>query len=74
MSTAWDKKMNPWQKESLNLKVGDWIIWQDIAIQTDEGTIFVTPGIKGQVVSFETPFALTLCHVLLADLYYGRLR
>ena len=42
--------MNPWQKESLNLQVGDWIIWQDIAIKTEDGTVFVSPGMKGQVV------------------------
>ncbi len=39
--------MNPWKKESLNLQVGDWIIRRDITIETDEGTVFVTPGMKG---------------------------
>ncbi len=27
--------MDSWQKESLNLKVGDWIVWQDEAIELE---------------------------------------
>jgi len=27
--------MDPWQKESLGLQVGDWIIWRDEAIETE---------------------------------------
>ena len=47
--------MNPWQKESLNLKVGDWIIWRDqprqLIIHKDgTKTTYLTPGMKGQVV------------------------
>ena len=33
-----------WQKESLNLKVGDWIIWRDEAIESEDGPAFVSPG------------------------------
>jgi len=29
--------MLPWQKETLTLKVGDWIIWQDEAVGTGDG-------------------------------------
>ena len=46
--------MNNWQKESLNLQVGDWIIWQDQPRQVihKDGTesTYLTPGLKGQVV------------------------
>ena len=40
--------MNPWQKEFLNLEVGDWIVWQDIPIETADGTVLVIPGMKGK--------------------------
>ncbi|MDA2934364.1 hypothetical protein MYX82_08470 [Acidobacteria bacterium AH-259-D05] len=44
-----------WKKESLNLKVGDWIIWKDekIEIEEAEGTIdtFIAPGMIGKVIS-----------------------
>jgi len=46
--------MNPYQKESLNLQVGDWIIWQDqpriLIHENGTETISITPGTKGQVV------------------------
>jgi len=50
--------MDPWQKESLNLKVGDWIIWQDEAIETQDGPAFVSPGMKGKVISLHDGFHL----------------
>ena len=44
-----------WKKESLNLKVGDWIIWNDEKIEIEEagGNIntFIEPGMIGQIVS-----------------------
>ena len=38
-----------WQKESLGL--GDWIVWRDEAIETEGSSAFVSPGMKGQVLS-----------------------
>ena len=40
--------------------MGDWIIWQDIAIKTDEGTVFVTPGMKGKVLSLHDGFHMDM--------------
>ncbi len=46
--------MNPYQKETLNLQVGDCIIWkdqpQDLIQKNGEKTTYLTPGIKGRVV------------------------
>ncbi len=50
--------MNPWQKESLKLKVGDWIIWRDEAIETEDGPAFLSPGMKGKVISLHDGFHL----------------
>jgi len=50
--------MAPWQKESLNLQVGDWIIWRDEAIETEDGAAFVTSGMKGKVLSLHDGFHL----------------
>ncbi len=38
-------------EESLNLNVGDQIIWQDEEIQSEGGPAVVSPGMKGKVVS-----------------------
>lgn len=47
--------MNPYQKESLALQVGDWIIWQDqpqdLILGGGAKTTHLTPGMKGRVVS-----------------------
>ncbi len=49
--------MDPWQKETLNLQVGDFIIWQDEAIEMEGQP--VEPGMKGEslppkaIVEFE---------------------
>ncbi len=43
--------MDPWQKESLGLQVGNFIIWSDEAIETQDGPAFVSPGMKGKVIS-----------------------
>jgi len=47
-----------WQKESLNLKVGDWIIWRGEAIESEDGPAFVSPGMKGKVISLHDGFHL----------------
>jgi len=36
---------------SLNLQVGDWIIWQGEEIKSKVGPAIVSPGMKGQVMS-----------------------
>jgi len=36
--------MDPWRKESLNLQVGDFIIWQGEAIEVEGQPAVVTPG------------------------------
>ncbi len=43
--------MDPWRKESLGLQVGDFIIWQDEAIEVEGQPAVVTPGMKGEVIS-----------------------
>jgi len=43
--------MAPWNKDSLNLKAGDQIIWQDAEIKVDDSSALVSPGMKGQVIS-----------------------
>ncbi len=43
--------MDPWRKEALGLKVGDWIIWQGEAIEMEGQPAVVTPGMKGEVLS-----------------------
>jgi len=48
--------MDPWQKESLGLKVGDFIIWKDEAIEMEGQP--VTPGMKGKVLSLHDGFHL----------------
>ncbi len=50
--------MDPWQKESLGLEVGDTIIWQDDAIEVEGQPAVVTPGIKGKVLSLHDGFHL----------------
>ncbi len=50
--------MDLWQKESLGLQVGDFIIWQDEAIEVEGQTAFVTPSMKGKVISLHDGFHL----------------
>ena len=50
--------MNHWQKESLNLQVGDFIIWQDEAIEMEGHPAVVKPGMKGEVISLHDGFHL----------------
>jgi len=48
--------MDPWRKESLNLQVGDFIIWQGEAVEGQPAV--VTPGMKGKVISLHDGFHL----------------
>ncbi len=50
--------MDPWQKETLNLKVGDTIIWRDEAIEMEGQPAVVEPGMKGEVLSLHDGFHL----------------
>ncbi len=49
--------MNPYQKETLNLQVGDWIIWkdqpQDLIHEDGARTTYLTPGMRERVVERE---------------------
>jgi len=50
--------MDPWQKETLNLQVGDIIIWRDEAIEMEGQPAVVKPGMKGEVLSLHDGFHL----------------
>ena len=50
--------MDSWRKESLNLKVGDFIIWQGEAIEVEGQPAVVAPGMKGKVLSLHDGFHL----------------
>ncbi len=50
--------MDPWQKETLGLEVGDFIIWQNEAIELEGQPAVVTPGMKGKVLSLHDGFHL----------------
>ncbi len=50
--------MVPWRKETLNLQVSDFIIWQDEAIEVEGQPAFVTPSMKGKVISLHDGFHL----------------
>ena len=50
--------MDPWQKEILNLQVGDTIIWRDKAIEMEAQPAVVTLGMKGKVLSLHDGFHL----------------
>ncbi len=50
--------MDPWRKETLDLKVGDTIIWQDEAIEVEGQPAVVAPGMKGKVLSLHDGFHL----------------
>ena len=55
--------MDPWQKETLNLQVGDFIIWQDEAIEVEGQAAVVSPGMKGEVISLHDGFHLDVAEV-----------
>ena len=52
--------MTPWTKDSLNLKVGDQIIWQDAEIKSEDGPAIVSPGMTGRVISLHDGFHMDL--------------
>ncbi len=47
-------------EESLNLKVGDQIIWQGEEIKSEDGPAIVSPGMKGKVISLHDGFHMDL--------------
>ena len=49
-----------WCKESLNLQIGDQIIWQSEEIKMEDDFAFVSPGMKGQVISLHDGFHMDL--------------
>ncbi len=55
--------MDRWQKETLGLKVGDFIIWQDEAIELEGQPAVVTPDMKGEVISLHDGFYLDVAEV-----------
>ena len=55
--------MDPWRKETLGLKVGDTIIWQDEAIEMEGQAAVVSPGMKGEVLSLHDGFHLDVAEV-----------
>jgi len=55
--------MNPYQKETLNLQIGDWIIWQDEAVEVEGRPALVAPGMKGKVLSLHDGFHLDVAEV-----------
>ncbi len=52
--------MHNQNKDSLNLQVGDWIIWQDAEIKSEDGFAIVSLGMKGQVISLHDGFHMDL--------------
>ena len=55
--------MDPWRKETLNLKVGDTIIWQGEAIELEGQPALVIPGMRGEVISLHDGFHLDVADV-----------
>ena len=53
--------MPPWRKETFSLKVGDFIIWQDEAVEMEGQP--VTPGMRGEVISLHDGFHLDVAEV-----------
>jgi len=47
-------------KDSLNLEVGDQIIWQDAGIKSEDGPAIVYLGMEGQIISLHDGFQMDL--------------
>ena len=62
-NTCDNQAMEPWRKESLNLQVGDFIIWQDEAIEMEGQPSVITPGMRGKVLSLHDGFHLDVAEV-----------
>ena len=52
--------MNNQTRESLNLAVGDQIIWQGEEIKSEDGFAIVSLGMKGKVISLHDGFHMDL--------------
>ncbi len=52
--------MHNWTKESLDLQIGDQIVWQDAEIKSEDGFAIVSLGMKGQVISLRDGFHMDL--------------
>ena len=52
--------MHNWNKDSLNLQVGDQITWQGEEIKSQDGFVIVSLGMKGQVISLHDGFQMDL--------------
>ncbi len=52
--------MDPWR---INLQVGDFIIWQDEAIELEGQPALVAPGMRGEVISLHDGFHLDVAQV-----------
>jgi len=50
--------MVPWRKETLNLKVSDFIIWKDEVIEVEGQPAVITVGMRGEVLSLHDGFHL----------------
>ncbi len=55
--------MEPRRKETLGLQVGDWITWQDEAVEMEGQPAVVSPGMKGKVLSLHDGFHLDVADV-----------
>ncbi len=55
--------MDPWRKETLNLQVGDTIIWKDEAVEVEGQPALRAPGMKGKVLSLHNGFHLDIAEV-----------
>ncbi len=49
-----------WSKDSLNLQVGDQIIWQGEEIKSEDGFAIVSLGMRGKVISLHDGFQMDL--------------
>ncbi len=47
-------------EDSLNLQVGDQIIWQGAEIKSEDGFAIVSLGMKGQIISLHDGFHMDL--------------
>jgi len=56
-------RMDSWRKETLGLQVGDWIVWQDDAVEAEGQPSVVEPGMKGKVLSLHDGFHLDVAEV-----------
>ncbi len=55
--------MDSWQKETLGLQVGDWIVWRDEAVEAEGKPALVAPCMKGKVLSLHDGFHLDVADV-----------